>query len=462
MMVLFLTAISTTAKVEAGKKEKSLNHPPVKWNIIWIITEDMSPELGCYGYPLVRTPNVDALAKGGVRYTNTYVTGPVCSASRSALITAMYQTSIDAQNHRSHRDDGYVLPEPVKPITDYFRQAGYYTVNGELGPHGSKGPGKTDYNFELKNKPFDGSDWKDRQPGQPFFAQMMISCTHRGPIWKNAVQQHQPQIDPKKVTLPPYYPNDSVAREDWATYLESIQLMDSYVGTLLKRVQDEGLAGNTVILFMSDHGRCHIRDKQFLYDGGIQIPFIMRWPGQVKGGGVNDDLISSIDISATVLKIAGIEPPTYLEGRSIIGAGVKKRDYIIAARDRMDETVDKMRCVRTKNFKYIKNYMPDKPYMQPNNYKETQYPMWNEMKELNAQGKLTPAQALFCAPVKPAEELYDVKEDPYELNNLASSDKYKKTMMHMRGILQSWIKETGDKGQFREKRLWLPKKKGEG
>jgi arylsulfatase A-like enzyme len=291
---------------------------------------------------------------------------------------------------------------------------------------------------------------------------MMISCTHRGPIWKNAVQQHQPQIDPDKVKLPPYYPNDPVSREDWATYLESIQLMDSYVGALLKRIQYEGLASNTVVLFTSDHGRCHVRDKQFLYDGGIQIPFIMRWPGRIKAGNVNDDLISSIDISATVLKMAGIKLPGYMEGRSIVGEGVKKRDYIIAARDRMDETVDKMRCVRTKEYKYIKNYMPERPYMQPNNYKETQYPMWNLMKELNAQGKLSPAQALFCAPVKPAEELYNIKSDPYELNNLALSPKHNKTLLHMRGILANWITETGDKGQFAEKKIWLPKKKGDG
>lgn len=460
LLVLLPAMMATMAQEKAGKNTSTAPQP--KPNIIWIITEDMSPELGCYGYPLVKTPHVDALAKQGVRYTNTFVTGPVCSASRSALITAMYQTSIDAQNHRSHRDDGYALPLPVKPITEYFRQAGYFTVNGELGPKGIKGPGKTDYNFELKNKPFDGSDWKDRKPGQPFFAQMMISCTHRGPIWKNAVQQHQPQIDPDKVTLPPYYPNDPVAREDWATYLESIQLMDSYVGNLMKRITDEGLADSTVVLFMSDHGRCHVRDKQFLYDGGLNIPLIIRWPGQLKEGRVNNDLISSIDVSATVLKIAGIEPPSYMEGRAILGNNVKKRDYIIAARDRMDETVDKMRCVRTKDFKYIKNDMADRPYMQANNYKETQYPMWNLLKELNAQGKLTPAQALFCAPVKPAEELYDLKADPYELNNLALSGKHNKTLVQMRSILQNWIKETGDKGQFAEKKIWLPKKVTEG
>jgi len=460
--ILVITVFVGTQKVAAGKKTGEPIIQSSKPNIIWVITEDICPELGCYGYPLVKTPNVDALAKEGVRYTNAYATGPVCSASRSALITAMYQTSIDAQNHRSHRDDGYKLPEPVKPITDYFRQAGYYTTNGEMGPNGIRGAGKTDYNFELKNKPFDGTDWKNRAPGQPFFAEVMISCTHRGPVWKGAVQQHQPQIDPAKVVLPPYYPDDSIARQDWSTYLEAIQLMDSYLGVLLKRIQEEGIADNTLVIFTSDHGRCHVRDKQFLYDGGLHIPFVIRWPAQLKGGQVNNDLISGIDISATILQVAGIPLPAYIEGRPILGQNVKKRDYIIAARDRMDETVDKMRCVRTKEFKYIKNYMPERPYMQPNNYKETQYPMWNLMKRLYAEGKLTPEQALFCAPTKPAEELYDLKNDPNELNNLAITARYKNTLFKMRSILDNWIKTTGDKGQFPEKKIWLPAKKSDG
>jgi arylsulfatase A-like enzyme len=179
----------------------------------------------------------------------------------------------------------------------------------------------------------------------------------------------------------------------------------------------------------------------------------MRWPGHIKPGTVNDDLVSSIDISATTLKIAGIDPPKYMEGRPIIGNNVKKRDYIIAAKDRMDETVDKMRAVRTKKYKYIKNYYPERAYMQPNKYKETEYPVWNLMKELYAQGKLTPAQALFCAPTKPAEELYDIQSDPDELHNLASSLKYQNTLKRMRRILEKWIKATDDKGQYPEKPL---------
>jgi uncharacterized sulfatase len=421
-----------------------------KPNIVWIITEDISPELGCYDYPFVQTTNLDRLATEGLRFTRMFSTAPVCSPSRSAMITGMYQTSIGAQNHRSHRNDGYKLPEPVKPITSYLRHAGYFVCNGQMNADSIKGPGKTDYNFNL-DKPFDGYDWRQRRDGQPFFAEIQIGVTHRGPVWKTDVQKHQPQIEPDQLKLPPYYPDHPVAREDWATYLESIQLMDAYVGVILKRLEREGLLHNTLIIFSSDHGRCHVRDKQFLYDGGILIPCIMRWPQHFKAGSVNSDLVSTIDISATILQVADIQPPTYMEGRPIFDSKAQKREYIIAARDRMDETIDKMRAVRTKRFKYIKNYMPQWPYMQPNQYKETEYPVWNLLKELKAQNKLTPAQALFTAETKPPEELYDIQKDPFELHNLAGEKQYQKILVKMRKMLDHWIKATNDQGQYPEK-----------
>ncbi|MGV3557436.1 sulfatase family protein [Larkinella arboricola] len=427
-------------------------------NILWILSEDISTELACYGTPVVQTPNLDQMAKDGIRYTNAFTTAPVCSPSRSAIITGMYQTSIGAHNHRSHRDDGYKLPAPVKPITDYLRQAGYYTVNVKTAAPGVTTPTKTDFNFLPDHPVFDGTDWNQRQPGQPFFAQLTIDETHRGKAWKTVVKQHESHIRPEDVVLPPYYPDHPVARADWATYLESIQLMDSYVGKILQRLKDEGIADNTVVIFSGDNGRCHARDKQFLYEGGIHVPLIIRWPGKLKAGQVNTDLISAIDISATILKLAGVTPPAYLDGRVMLGKDAKKRDYIIAARDRMDETVDKMRCVRDKRFKYIRNYRPEVPYMQPNAYKETEYPMWNLLKELNQQGKLTSAQALFVAPTKPTEELYDLQADPHELSNLAASAKHQKTRDRMRTILDTWVRETNDQGQYPEEKIWLPKK----
>jgi arylsulfatase A-like enzyme len=429
-----------------------------KPNILWILSEDISPDLSCYGTRAVQTPNLDKLALEGIRFTNAFTTSPVCSASRSAMITGMFQTSIGAHNHRSHRDDGYTLPEPVRLISEYFREAGYFTANVKTAAPGVRGSGKTDFNFKFKNA-FDGSDWNQRKPGQPFFAQLSISVTHRGGHWKNLREKLGNPVDPGKIKLPPYYPDHPVAREDWATYLDSIQLMDQYVGKILKRLDDEGLMNNTVVIFIGDHGRCHVRGKQWLYDGGIHIPLIVRWPGKLKAGQVCDNLVSSIDISATVLRIAGIEPPKHVEGKVFLERDTKrtwkpvnKREYIIAARDRCDETIDRIRCVRTKRYKYIRNFMPERPYTQTNAYKERSYPMLNLMKELHAQGKLTPVQALFMAPRKPDEELYDVRNDPYEVNNLATSPEHRKRLKKMRAVLDKWIKDTSDMGQSAEKR----------
>ena len=219
---------------------------------------------------------------------------------------------------------------------------------------------------------------------------------------------------------------------------------------LLAALEKNGIADNTLVIFSGDNGRCHARDKQFLYEGGLHIPLIMHWPKQLKAGQVNQDLVSAIDVSATILRLAGIRPPAYMDGQVMLGPEARKRSYIIAARDRMDETVDKMRAVRDKRYKYIKNYMPERPYMQPNNYKEKQYPMWNLLKELHAQGKLSPAQALFAAPTKPAEELYDLEKDPYELHNLAALPAQQQRLRDMRAILEKWIKDTDDKGQYAE------------
>ena len=450
-MGLGTAAVAVPCKLFAGQAGASIP------NILWILSEDISPELSCYGTPLVQTPNLDKLASQGIRFTNAFTTGPVCSASRSAMITGMFQTSIGAHNHRSHRDDGYTLPKPLRLITEYFRDAGYFTANVKTAAPGVKGSGKTDFNFQFENA-FDGDDWNQRKAGQPFFAQLSISITHRGGHWKNLRDQLNNPVNPAEIKLPPYYPDHPIAREDWATYLDSIQVMDRYIGKILKRLDDENLADNTVVIFIGDHGRCHVRGKQWLYDGGIHIPLIVRWPGKLKAGHVCDDLVSAIDISATILKIAGIDPPKYMQGKVFLEAGstgnwrpVNQHDYIFAARDRCDETIDRIRCVRNKHYKYIRNFMPERPYTQTNDYKERSYPMLNLMKKLHAQGKLTPVQALFMAPRKPVEELYDIKNDPYEINNLAASPQHQKTLKKMRAILERWIEETSDMGRFPEK-----------
>jgi arylsulfatase A-like enzyme len=365
------------------------------------------------------------------------------------MITGMHQGAIGAHHHRSHRGDGYELPNPVKPITEYFRKAGYFTANVKTAAPGVRGSGKTDFNFKL-SKAFDGSDWNQRKPGQPFFAQLSISMTHRGKQWNGLDKKLLNPVDPNKVKLPPHFPDHPIAREDWATYLNSIQMMDQYVGKILQRLENEGLTDNTVVIFIGDHGRCHVRGKQWLYDSGIRIPLIVRWPGKLKPGRVNEDLVSAIDISATVLKIAGIQPPDHLQGQIFLGRDKKKREYIFASRGRCDETIECIRCVHDKRYSYIRNYMPYRPWMAPNRYKDTSYPMRDLMRSLHAEGKLTPDQMKFMALTKPPEELYDLKNDPHEFHNMANSPEHQKVLKRMRAVHIKWMHQSGDLGLIPE------------
>ena len=411
-----------------------------KPNILWIIAEDLSPDLACYGEPIVKTPNIDKLAAQGVRYTNAFTTSPVCSPSRSAFMTGMYQTTIGCHNHRSHRYDDYTLPEPVKLITHYFRDAGYFTSNCNADFK----PGKTDLNFKI-DKPYDGADWRQRKPNQPFYAQVNLSGVHRP--FKTDPEN---PIEPDKVKLPPYYPDHPIARRDWADYLEHIQLLDKNVGKVLKRLEDDGLADNTIIFFFGDNGRAHVRDKQFIYEGGIHVPLIVRWPGHIERGTVVDDLVSAIDFGPTSLALAGIEVPDHMQGQAFMGPAAKKREYLIAARDRCDGTVDRIRSVRTKRFKYIRNFYPNRPYKQFNLYKKHRYPVWSLLDVLFIEGKLTAAQELFMASVRPQEELYDLQSDPYEVNNLAADRKHRETLEKLRATLDKWTKDTADMGGIPE------------
>ncbi len=412
-------------------------------NILWLISEDTSPDFGCYDNTVVRTPRLDRLAREGTLYTNAFVTAPVCSASRSAFMTGMVQTAIGAHNHRSHRSDGHRLPEPVTLITEYFHQAGYFVCN--CNGLNYKKPGKTDWNFTPPPAPFDGTDWSQRQGGQPFFAQVNFSLTHR-----QFQRDERHPIDPAQVPLPPYYPDHPLARRDWADYLESIQKLDTEIGVALTWLEREGLADNTIVMYFADHGRPHVRGKQWLYEGGIRIPLIVRWPGHVRRGAVVDDLVSSIDLAPTVMSLAGIKPPSHLQGHTFLGRRAKARKHVFAARDRCDETVDRIRCVRSERYKYIRNDFPDRPYTQSNGYKKLQYPVLTLLQVLNKQGKLTPEQAKFMSPTRPREELYDVQQDPFELHNLADNDDYQKVLREHSVKLDEWIEATDDQGETPE------------
>ncbi len=417
-------------------------------NILWIIAEDNGPQEACYVYPLVRTPNIDRLAQEGARFTRAFTTGPVCSPSRSAFNTGMYQTSIGAHQHRSHRNDGYRLPDGVQLISERFRKQGYFTANVlEFAP-GASGTGKTDFNF-LAPKPFDGPHWNQRKPGQPFYAQVNFRETHKGPAFVEARKQKE-LIDPAKVTLPPYYPDHPVVRNEVANYLDTINLLDRKVGMLLDVLAKEKLLENTVIFFFGDNGRCLLRGKQWLYDAGIHVPLIVRWPGVVKRGEVREDPVIALDITATSLWAASIPIPEKFHGRPLFGERARPREYIVAARDRCDMTVDRIRCVRDRRFKYIRNFMPERLYTQWNEYIERQYPTLGVLQKLHQEGKLDATQRLFMQPRKPPEEFYETEEDPHEVRNLAASPEHRQRIAQFRERLDRWMKETGDMGGIPE------------
>ena len=413
-------------------------------NIIWINVEDMSSHFGCFGETTIKTPHVDQLAADGLRFDRAYVTAPVCSTSRSAIITGMFQASIGAHHHRSGRGTEKIqLPTEIIPVPVLFQKAGYFTCNG--GTRGSKkgqtgyAVGKTDYNFEFDKAIYDGNDWTNRKPGQPFFAQIQLAGG------KARTLTTPNPIDPSDVKLPPYYPRDSVILEDWAKYLNSVMNTDIEVGKIVERLKSEGEFDNTVIFFFTDHGISHARGKQFMYEEGSKVPLVVHGPGIAKNE-LRSDLILQIDITATSLALAGIEIPSYMQGRDLFAKEFEPRQFVVSARDRCDETVDRMRSVVTEQFKYIRNFYPNRPYLQPCAYKDHK-PIVVAMRELYAAGKLNDVQSMIMAETRPEEELYDLKNDPNELQNLAADPKFKKELLANRRRLNRWIKETGDLGQ---------------
>ena len=290
-----------------------------------------------------------------------------------------------------------------------------------------------------------GKDWSERAAGQPFFAQITFTGTHRK--W---MRDPERPINIAEVELPPYYPDLPLAKRDWANGLEAAQRVDRQIGALLQRLEDEGLEENTLVFLIGDNGRCMPRGKQFLYDGGIQVPIIARWPGHIKPGLVSDDMVMTIDISATILEAAGIEPGYETHGKSLFGNDVKNRHYIFAARDKMDDTHDAMRAIRSAEFKLIHNLMPERAYCQYNRYKEASYPVLALLNVLNLKGKLPPQQAAFMAPVKPEFELFDMQADPFELNNLAADPAYAEVKEELLAALNRWREEINDQGVTEE------------
>ena len=417
-------------------------------NVLWIITEDMSPHFGCYGEPSIQTPNVDQIAAEGTRFSRAFVTAPICSISRSALITGMYQTSIGAQHHRSGRGTVKIsLPPEIEPLPKSFQRAGYWTSNGAW-PSKGKAIGKTDYNFEWDAGMYNGSDWSGRKVGQPFFAQIQLhggkvrDGNNAGAVFKRELGS---LTKPDDLPLPPYYPRTPEILADWALTLDACRFADKQVGEVLARLKREDLLDSTVIFFITDHGVSHARGKQFLYDEGIHIPFIVRGPG-IPSGKVREDLIEHIDMAAMSLAIAGIPIPSQMQARNALAENYTKRDAVFSARDRADETVDHIRSVRTEPWKYIRNFLPQRPHLQPNNYKDHKRCLI-ALRSARDAGLLDSVQLQLFAPTRPAEELYDLTSDPWEVKNLANDPARAAILAKMRARLDRWIKDTHDRGQ---------------
>ncbi len=426
-------------------------------NVVWIIVEDMSADFGCYGQSTVKTPNVDRLAKEGVKFTNAIVTCPVCSPARSALITGMYQTSIGAHQHRSGRGRLSIsLPKEIVPVPELFRKAGYLTQNlsvqeflhEPVDENRKSKTAKTDYNFHYVDN-YTRNHWRNRPKAQPFFIQIQLKggklrgtgITKR---WPQKVKKDLGSItSPASVKLPPYLPNDKVIRQDRAQYLDAVRYTDWEVGRIVNRLKETRELDNTYIFFITDHGISHVRNKQFLYEGGVHIPLIIRGPNIRPS--VRKDPVVHIDLAATSLGLTGLKIPKWMQSQNILAKDYQPRKVVFSARDRCDETVDRIRCARTQRYKYIRNFYPKRPYLQPNAYKDNK-PILQAMRRLHKAGKLNQAQSLIMASSRPKEELYDLASDPYELRNLSSDPKHSQILTRLRKELDQWIVRSGDQG----------------
>ncbi|MEC8356508.1 MAG: sulfatase [Pseudomonadota bacterium] len=427
---------------------------PDRPNILWLVAEDLSPIIPAFGDDTVATPNLDRLAAEGVRYTRVFSTSGVCAPSRAALATGMYQNRIGAQHMRTTNVSGFgvdglipyeAVPPPfVKMHSQYFREAGYYTSNNA----------KEDYQFRKAVTAWDDSSrtahWRNRGPDQPFFSVFNFNITHESQVW---VQAENPLRVPEdlEVPIPPYLPDTAVAQRDVRQVYSNIVAMDEQVGQILEELEQDGLLESTVIFWYSDHGGPLPRQKRLLYDAGLQVPMIIRYPDRWRAGEFDDQLISFVDFKSTALSLAGIEPPEYVDGRAFAGEfqSSESRQYIHAAADRFDRQYDTIRAVRDDRFKYLRNYHPQRGYYLPLTYRE-QMPIMQELLRLRNQDGLTEAQSQWFRESKPAEELFDTLADPHELTNLALDPAYSDKLLELRAELDRWLSGFDDKGMMPE------------
>lgn len=464
LSLLFCAVFAVAAAASRPK------NPP---NILWLVGENLAHDLGCYGAKHVRTPHLDRLAAEGMRYTNVFATNPTCAPSRSAFFTGMYQTTTDTHPMRSHRSDAYRLPDGVRPVTHRLRDVGYFTANLKTLSGREVGTGKLDLNFVNEGAIYHehSSDWSALPKDRPFFAVVNALESeydiYDRQTWKHArvewvgEREHEKIATPANVTPPPYYPDHPVVREEWARYLNSVSGMDKRFGIVLEQLRAEGREDDTVIMFFGDNGRLEPRGIHWCYDSGLRVPLIIRWPKnypappQYARGGVNDELISLIDLTATTLYIAGVPRPMLMQGHSLFGERTAPpRNFVFAARDRIDETEQRIRSVHDRQFHYIRTLSTGPTFASLNRYKEKCFPIYPLMRELHAQGKLTGAPRELMERRGPGEELYDLRSDPHEIRNLVDSPRpeHREALLRLRAALDTWMIETGDRGHIPEPR----------
>ncbi|NNE76843.1 MAG: sulfatase, partial [Pricia sp.] len=431
-LFLFSFVLSCGEKDKTGQASEKEALP----NIIWLVAEDQSPEFfPMYGDSTIPLPNLESLARDGIVFDNAVSPVPVCAPARSALITGMYPTTLGTHNMRTYApwrevnepllDDlpsySPVVPNGVRMFTEYLRQKGYYTANGP----------KEDYNFEKTDAAWHESSeerhWRKREEGQPFFTVFNFSVCHESQIWSRG--KDSLLVDPAAVPVPPYFPDNDVIRHDLAVNYSNLKRLDNQIGEVISDLKEDGLYDNSIIFFYGDHGGPFPRHKRALYDTGVKVPLTIKFPKNDKAGTRDERLISFIDYAPTVLSLAGIEPPKVTQGVAQFGEFevAKKPQYTFHTSDRFDELYDRLRAVRSKRYKYIKSFNTNISHAMPVSYRE-QMPMMQELRTLHKAGKLNEKQALWLNPTKPEEELYDLQEDPYELENLASKPELQDTL----------------------------------
>ena len=416
-------------------------------NVVWFFAEDTSPWMGTYGHEAnkMATPNIDSIAKAGVRFDRAFVPAPVCSACRSSMMVGASQIRFGSHEHRSSRakDAQLYLPEGIKLLPQIMKEAGYSTFNH----------GKTDYNFVWENDKVyskiklkgQADSWEILKQNQPFFIQFQ---TKGGKINTRNLPAGR-RTDPSTITVPADYPQNDLYRKVVAQHCDAIRVDDDHIGRVLAGLKASGLQENTIVVYLSDHGANHlVRHKQMPTEGGLHVPFVLMGPEKwVPKQGARKDLVSTLDLTATTLSWAGIKLPEWYEGRNLFAKDFKPRQWVASAKDRLDHTIDRVRTIRTDQFRYTRNYKLDRILLQPQ-YRDRQEYLKN-LKQLYAAGKLSDDLKRIYFGERPKEELYDVTNDPAQVHNLVGDPKFATELNRHRKLLDAWLAK-GDKGEGEE------------